>query len=191
MKLIIYAILMMLVTACASKPPAILQPVEKQRHQQHLADLQDWQFQGRLAYIEGKQKQSASVQWQQQQKDFSLSLTTFIGIQILALSQDEEQAILEIDDQTHHADNATALLYELTQWHIPVNQMSRWLKGQKTAGDIVNYSPSGWITSLTHGQWQVNYQQYKQVNQVALPHEIVVKGQGLTIKLRINKWTLH
>ena len=188
---IICCILVLLLTACSSRPPIILLPVEKQQHQQQLSDLQQWQFKGRLAYSDKKQKHSASVLWQQQQDDFLLSLHSFIGTQILALQQTADGATLDIDDEIHRAANATRLLYQLTQWHVPVNDLSNWLKGKKNPHDDVTYSSSGWISALKHRQWHVEYNQYKPVDNYLLPHEIVIKGQGRTIKLRINQWTLN
>ncbi|WP_416305007.1 lipoprotein insertase outer membrane protein LolB [Neptunicella sp. SCSIO 80796] len=191
MKFTISFLLVLLLGACSSRPNLPAESVESQLHQQQLSQLTHWQIDGRMAYIDGKEKHSANFSWQQQPGTFNLDLRTFIGTSILHLQQQKQNATLEMDNEYYTAPNATELLDKLTGWHIPVKQLSTWIKGQSTGKEQVTLATAGWVEQLIYQGWRVDYSHYQAVSHLALPHEVRLQKQQRKIILRINQWQLN
>ncbi len=188
MKFIVPSLIILLLSACSSRPFLPDAPLDSQLHQQQLEKITNWQIEGRLAYIDEQQKHSANFTWQQQPTMFSLDLRTFIGTSILHLEQQPQVATLDMDEGHYTAINATELLTQLTGWRIPVKQLRTWIKGQTTGLEKVTWSDSGWISELRYDGWTVSYNNYQPVKHTVLPHEIRLKKQQRRIILRINQW---
>ena len=111
-----------LLTGCAifkSKPQnqqtnQSINPAEKLTH---------WQLKGKLIFKSPEEKFSASLNWSQQNEDSDIRLTTFLGISILKLKQNQQGANLEYDGNNYQAKDAKTLLSNHTNLHWPIAQM--------------------------------------------------------------------
>lgn len=191
MKKSCYLLLLVLVAACSSRPPLPISSIDSQQRQQGLQQLENWQIEGRMAYMDAHEKHSASFIWHQQHRWFSLDLNTFIGTNILHLQQKSDGAELEMDNKHYQRPTAGILLSELTGWQLPVAQFSNWLKGQALGTEQVQYSPQGWINQLSWQGWTINYADFRLVNGTLLPFDIRLQHQQQRIKIRINQWQLN
>ncbi len=196
--LIIFS-LFILLSGCSTTPesPEITGELTDDQYQQQLSQLSNWQFKGKLAFITPKERQSANVLWQTHNQQLEkLSLSTFLGINILELEKQPNDYVIHVDDESHHGTNLSYLIWQLTGLTLPVNALNDWLKARPhIANDQLIYDqnniyPSGLISDFNQQQWQVKYRQYRPVNQIMLPHKIDITQGQLSIKLQINRWEL-
>lgn len=192
-----YAVLIMLLTACSSKP--VIKPITTIKTANEriytLQKLTRWQVQGKMAVIQGKKRQSASLNWlyNSDNKTQELDLTTFLGINILSINTANYKHTVTVDGKEHHGNNLEEIIYRLTGMVLPTKALTYWIKGiPYLESDIVTYTDintTKQISSyLQNKLWTINYSNYTDVNGVALPTQITLKQQDIKIKLAINNW---
>ena len=112
------------------------------------------------------------------------------------MSGDKEQVSLQYDDNTYEDTDPSFLIWRITGWQIPVEHFPMWVKGQHQPDAKVLTSPQGWINQLQPscvncGDWLINYDNYKKINQIWLPHKIILHNKENNSKLiiRVNSWS--
>ncbi len=190
-RLMVISILIILISACATRPVPQYS-VNAQSHQKQLQQIRNWQIRGKLAFRSEQDKFSASLNWRQQDKDFRVNLSSFLGTNILLLEKHQGQVELQYDDNLYQHINAAALLYELLGWTIPVESISQWIKGQTSAEAQAEFSDNGLVSRLqTADGWVVNYSDYRQTGETLLPHQISLQAGPNRIKIRVDAWQLN
>lgn len=197
----LYLILLMFflfISGCANTIP------EKQRifsnWQAHLDNQAKWKANGKLAFISKKERPpSVNFSWQNhgdnKTPDFKLKLTTFIGTQILLLTQTKYSAQLDYDSKTYRDTNAQNMLSRLTNLSFPVNDAPSWLKGRPESAQIkydeLDRIISATIKDIQGDTWQVTYNQYVKNSGVWLPTKLNLVRNDLKIKMQIHSWQLN
>ncbi|KGJ95757.1 lipoprotein insertase outer membrane protein LolB [Thalassotalea sp. ND16A] len=192
--------IMLFLTACTTPLPQ--QPVveqllqDKNERAAQLAQLTSWTIKGKIAFIEGDDKQSANLYWQQDNNTLQLKLTSFLGVNVLTLSSANEQHVLTANGKTYTDDNLEDLLNQVSAIRLPVKALSYWLKGLKAqTEDVVLYSQTTQLPEtlnawVNHTYWHIDYQQYNLVNNYRLANKISIKHRDLTIKIAIHHWDI-
>ncbi|WP_440873774.1 lipoprotein insertase outer membrane protein LolB [Thalassotalea sp. PLHSN55] len=189
-----------LLGACSSisttnnEQPVYSQAVNE-RNAQMLA-LTDWQLKGKIAFLQGKQKESANINWRYSGSNNNqrLDLTTYLGINVLHLNSANEQNTIKVDGKSYQSKNLDQLIFSLTGYVLPTKALTFWLKGLPYSNqDIVSYEPqsqlpSTLISQYDNQQWQVIYNKYKNIDGYQLPTSITIKQNNLTIKVAIHQW---
>jgi outer membrane lipoprotein LolB len=167
-------------------------------HQLSLKQIDHWLIKGKLGFKSPDKKQSANFRWQQTQQQYQLNMTSIIGTSLLNMKGDEKGVNLTTDDETYHDTDPSYLIWRITGWQIPVEKLRFWIKGQHQKNDMVIISQQGWISQLQPScnnckNWLINYDNYKLVNDVWLPHKVVLNNRHNNSQLlvRVNKWDLH
>ncbi len=160
-----------------------------------LTNQKTWRVQGKLAFISPDERQSANLNWQQQENSSNLVLTSFIGTRILQLKQSRDIAELEFDDKVYVDSNASALLKRLTGFALPVNNASDWLKGTIDShtlqvDELGRAKQVLWIDNEGK-QWQINYANYIQSAGFWLPTKLTLKHQKIRIKIQLHDWRFN
>jgi outer membrane lipoprotein LolB len=160
-----------------------------------LASQQTWQIKGKLAFISPDERQSANLNWQQRTNKNQLLLTSFIGTQVLALTQTNEGAVLEFDNQIYQEPDAQHLLRNLTGLTLPVKQADNWLKGTIETHSL-HVDELGRAISVewydeAEIKWQINYTDYIQSHGFWLPSKLTLKHQQIKIKIQIYDWQFN
>ncbi|WP_082664356.1 lipoprotein insertase outer membrane protein LolB [Pseudoalteromonas sp. 10-33] len=160
-----------------------------------LTNQKTWRVQGKLAFISPDERQSANLNWQQQENSNNLVLTSFIGTRILQLKQSRDIAELEFDDKVYVDSNASALLKRLTGFALPVNNASDWLKGTIDShtlkvDELGRAKQVLWIDNEGK-QWQINYTNYIQSAGFWLPTNLTLKHQKIRIKIQLYDWRFN
>lgn len=192
------AVMICLLSACSSVPQGPTGPVNLPAQLAQLATVKHWEIKGKMAIKDPSQSLSANIVWRVQEPDFSFRMTNFLGVTLVDLSAQEGLATLKADNETYTDSNAAALIYQVTGWDIPLQPLLGWIKGLPREDDSYQLNDSGLLTQLTPscfscGNWQISYSQYRQVNDIWLPHSIVLTDTSSTnhwIKIRVNSWTL-
>lgn len=198
-KIIVYAFLVVFgLSACTSleNQSAQISTINIDNRADFLRQQTHWSAKGKIAFISPEEKQSANFYWKQSPNKRELSLSTFLGVNVLHLESANEQHTLKVDGQKYQHDNLEELLESVSGLPLPVEAFQYWLKSidylpsDKFQIDPVTKLPSALSTSINGQQWQVSYDKYKTVNGVMLAHKIQATERDLTIKIAITKWQL-
>jgi len=189
-------------SGCASKtalnPPQLNKLINKEQHIKQLQQLSQWKITGKIAFIQGKERESASLYWliDENQNSQTLNLTTFLGINVLSLTSLNNNHQLSVDGENYSGKNLEQLIYSSTGLTLPTKAMSYWLKGLTySESDIINYHPQTHlpqqlISSYNQKNWQISYAKYRQFGLHQLPTKLTIKQGNLMIKISINQWSL-
>lgn len=187
LKLLLKIVLLLtLLVGCTSLP--------KQTTQQTVLPLQYWDISARMAFKSPEESFSATLDWHHLDNVSNVRLSKLLGGTLLTMNLDGTGASLTMDDKQYRDRDAERLLYELTGWLIPINEMHQWVQGfapETSEYQSIEKNPNGTIKSMqSHAGWQVSYQRYQQVGQLLLPSDLTIKREKLRIKLRINDWSI-
>ncbi len=194
-------ILTIVINGCTTSPPKSLteqtnQTIEQRNAQ--LARINDWQLNGKIAFIQSDNRESASIRWQylQSKNSQKLDLNSYLGINVLHLASKDNIHTIEVDGKSYQSDNLDQLITSLTGLTLPTQALTLWLKGLAFhPSDKITYSarnqlPSVLISEHNNQHWQIIYANYQQVKGVLLATKFTIKQNDLLIKISVKKWSL-
>ncbi|MBU2978875.1 lipoprotein insertase outer membrane protein LolB [Alteromonas sp. C1M14] len=185
-------------SACTTLPDGPQQAVDLPIQLAKLNDINQWQIKGKMAIRQGKKAVSANMNWKTNQADFKFRLTNLLGITLVNMDYSQGLAVLEADDKTYEHSDPSALIYEVTNWDIPVHKLLSWIKGLPLKDDVYQLNDKQLLASLspnceTCSSWQVSYSQYGNVEGIWLPYQLTLRQtdkDNTMIKIRIDSWEL-
>ena len=190
-----------LLSGCSSQPKEVSKQLLNQditQRNQQLTALIDWQISGKIAFIQDKKRESASIQWhyQESKQKQRLDLTTYLGINVLHLQSNHNIHTIKVDGSEHQGTNLDELIFSLTGLILPTEALTYWLKGlpyQTT--DQFTYSkqtqlPTTLTSRYNHDIWQISYDNYQVINKYRLATKFTIRQNNLLIKIAIKQWTL-
>ncbi len=163
--------------------------------QQQLKQKTNWKLAGKMAFMEAKNRQSANLNWQTEQNLSKFSLTSFIGTNILTLTQhNKEHFEIEYDGNHYTGQSGQHLIDQLTGLNLPFVDDVNWLKGLPNS-PLYEYDELYRVTQAQlidgDGQtWFVDYNNYKKHQGFWLPYAITLRHNTLKIKLKIYTWQI-
>jgi outer membrane lipoprotein LolB len=178
-------------------------PVESNQKNQDLAtrnqkvsQLNSWTIVGKIAFIDSQKRQSASLHWQKNSADQteSLNLSTLFGINVLALTRQQDNFVLEVDGNLYNTADLDHLIYTLTGLDLPTRAMSHWLKGLAfLPTDKVDYHaktqlPQFLTSRYNNKDWLIKYNKYHHIGPFQLAKQLTIIQGGLRIKIVIHSW---
>lgn len=201
-KLVICCALAMIFTACSSKSsidnnqPNI--SYSKNNRSTYLKQLQNWQINGKIAFINGKERDSANLYWLNDTEKGveELNLTTFLGIKVLQASLNNGIYRIEVDGEQYQHTNIDYMISALTGYQLPSSALKYWLKALPYQNsDVIEYNNQTQLPETITGiydfkTWQISYQNYRKVQHLDLPHQLTIKQQDITIKISIHQWNI-
>lgn len=156
-------------------------------------NVDHWYLRGHVYLITPTQRQASSLIWQRTAEQEDITLLSGLGTTILQLTQQPTTASLTIDGQTYHSQRAETLLFQLTQWRMPLQQMHLWLKGhpnlpesqirRDSTGRILSFQ-----TSIAKKQWQVSYPKWHVQHGATIPKIIEIRQGDMRLKINISEW---
>lgn len=171
---------------------------DQHQRQTTLATIEDWKVSGKLIFKSPKKKFSASLKWTQQKDKSDIRLTTFLGISIMKMLNDQYSATLQADGQTYRSSNPESLLYRTTGLTLPVNDLPQWMKGatpeyrnHSTVFDEQFRIKQIKLLDSANQQWTIDYQGYKAVGFHQLPQKIRLSGGDIVATIKISDWELN
>ena len=206
-KILFFGLLLVLVSACTTVPKGPKQAINLTAQLKKVADVNQWQMRGKIAFRQGKEGASVNLNWKNDSGDFDFRLTNFLGVTLVDLKVDNEQSILEADGETYKDAEPEPLIYQVTGMIIPVDSLLSWVKGLPLAGDKYTLTDKGLVNTLESEcnycrNWQVSYDNYGSVEttnaeKVWLPHSITLtqveteNSPKTQLKIKIYQWTLN
>lgn len=154
-----------------------------------LQQLQNWQLSAKLGIITPDERGSLSLFWRQNSDDYRMNLTNVVGKRVFDLSRRGQQVqLIDSNGQRHQADNARELVWRLTGWDLPVEQLSYWIKGLPGEGDQVSYDQHGRPQTINAHGWQLSYLGYTQIDGLWLPSRLDLIHNDTKLRLAISQW---
>ena len=166
----------------------------------NVSQLTQWQASGKLAFITPTDKQSVNFIWSQNNDDYKVNFNTFLGINVLSIKRDRNGIVISADGKDYQSDNPQQLVFELTGWWLPMDNLSRWLKADITdnegdisvnnIGNIQSFTPHCDQTNCAN-QVIIHYDQFQSAAHLILPHRLTIKTQGITpqtLKIKVQRW---
>ena len=196
-RVFLLTLVLSVVSACTTTYTSKQLQQDKNERSVQLESLNSWTIKGKIAFIQPNDKQSANIYWQQSPQHTQLKLTTFLGVNVLTLTSNENQHSLTVDGKTYHDSSLENLLLQTTGLQLPVHALIYWVKGLKASNnDIVYYSddtqlPSSIDANINDLLWRINYQSYGLYGDYRLANKLSIEHDDLTIKLAINRWELN
>ncbi len=174
----------------------LTQSIEYRNEQ--LLKLNTWTIAGKIAFINSKERQSATLHWQKDQNTHSesLNLSTVFGINVLELKREKSNFSLEVDGETYQTQDLDNLIYQLTGLNLPTRAMSHWLKGiAYLPSDYIQYHditqlPTMLTSNYNNRSWQINYSKYHHIGPFQLAKQLTIRQDDLRIKIVIHSWQI-
>ena len=186
-------LLALVLSGCANQ--AAIGPagdLDWQQHQIQVAQLQNWELQGKLGFKNALQGGSANLSWLQDQKQYSLSLSGPFGAGSAIIEGDQYLARMQQGDQIY-SNSPELLAQQLTGLAIPVDALSWWARGvpSPTEAPINNLvsGPSGEASSFEQAGWQLSFSKYSRKNNRNLPGKITGQLGEQSFKLIVSAWS--
>jgi outer membrane lipoprotein LolB len=157
-----------------------------------LAAMPDWRLEGRVALTNGKRGGTGRLEWTQRGPAFEVVLSAPVTRQGWRLAGDRGQARLEgLEGGTRHGPDAAALLREATGWEIPVEALSRWVRGARAPGGGARlaFSADGRLARLEQDGWTLDYADWRpQAGGLELPMRVTASREPARVRLVVDAW---
>jgi len=202
MKNIITLLFVFMLSGCSvfSEPEPELAPegisLTWETHQQSIATLSKWSISAKLAIFLKDERETANLYWEQNQDNYNIQLTSFIGTRILSIKKNKNGVeIINNDGDTFTGNNAEQLIQEISPGlNLPISALQQWIKGNPINASYTLNEQQRVSTllgeNLDSSAWQIKYQQYQYFSGIALPRKLDLKRDNLRLKIAINQWQI-
>ena len=137
MKNIFTLLFVLMLSGCSvfSEPEPELAPegvsLTWETHQQSIATLSKWSITGKLAIFLQDERETANLYWEQNEDNYNIELTSFIGTRILTIKKNKHGVeIINNDGDTFTGNNAEQLIQEISPGlNLPISALQQWIKG--------------------------------------------------------------
>ena len=171
------------------KPDADLLAGQSAR-EKALAAQSGWQLQGRLGVSDGRDSGSGSLQWRQDGDAFRFSVHAPVTGKTWVLSGDAQHAVLEgLREQPVAADDASRLLERELGWHVPVVELTHWVRAARASGEArIEFRADGLPAAIEQDGWKIEYPDYDSAHQPPLPRKIFASRGSYRVRLAVSEW---
>lgn len=161
----------------------------EQREQQLMA-MNEWSLKGRLALSGPADSGSGSLDWQQQGVDYRFTMHAPVTGKTWTLSGNGQTAeLLGLQPTPITARDASTLLERELGWKVPVIELANWVRGVRANGPAeVIFRPDGLPAEFRQGDWLIEYREYDDTRQPALPRRIFASNGEYKVRLAIQRW---
>ncbi len=193
LKILIPLLLVSYLTGCSTVQPVKQSPPETIKKTLPNKTLHTWHAIGAIAIWTPHGNTTAHWRWQQQNAHYTLQLAgPFNSGAIQITGQPGNVQLTTANGTIHTARSAEQLLLNETGWSLPVSFLYSWLRGSP-----VPHLPAT-ITKNTHQQislftqngWTIRYLDFTAINGFTLPVKIIIKKQGVNLRIVIRQWKI-
>jgi outer membrane lipoprotein LolB len=159
-----------------------------------LAPRTSWNFDGHFAVSDGHDGGSGTLTWQADGANFSLVLRAPVTGKTVQLQGGPGGAVLTgLRELPIRGDNAQALLTDEFGWHMPVEQLTWWVRGLRAPESPaeVSYGKDGLPSLLQQDGWTVEYRDWYADSKPPLPRKIYAAKPPYTVRLLIEQWRIE
>ena len=194
----VFLVMLTMLTGCATQPVQAPSPLANQaQYQAHLAKLatiSQFNLKGRLSANTQKQGFSGSVMWQHQPATDEIAIYSPLGGQVAAIRHDETGVTLvDTKGNSVTANDAETLTEQTMGWRLPLAGLTDWALGRPSASSAVesaSWDEAGRLTKLKQSGWEIEYLNYQDKQDHALPGKIFMRSEQVNLKLLVEDWKL-
>lgn len=162
-----------------------------QQHQASIANIRNFNVGGRMGVQTDGRGVSGTIQWQHHDNKDDIALYSPMGGKMADVkSTDDKVTLISSDGKIYTADDAETLTQQTLGWRLPVTNLSDWVLGRPTQAPIEQsiFDASGKLTKLVQDGWEIEYQEYRAVDEHQLPNKLTLRNPKLYLKLVIERW---
>ncbi|WP_282247174.1 lipoprotein insertase outer membrane protein LolB [Stenotrophomonas sp. PS02300] len=157
-----------------------------------------WSFQGRVAVSKGRNGGSGRIDWQQQARQYVVSLSAPVTRQSWTLSGDSGNRSGRLDGVEggpRQGEDAQQVLLEATGWDIPVNQLPDWVRGLVAEGATaaeIDRDAEGRPRRVRQMGWDIQFLDWypAEGDRPVLPRRIEAVNGDAKVRLLVDGWVL-
>lgn len=183
---------LVLLAGCASRSPAPdMQRASGQweAQQERLADLQDWELQGKAGLRTPEDSTSANLDWRQTPYYFRILLSGPFGSGRSVLEGREGRVSLTTGEGRAEADSPKALMEQELGWSLPVSALTDWIRGLPAdRPHHLEKDEQGFPARLEQDGWRIEYRDWTRVDELWLPRRMKLTYDDLTVTLVVTRW---
>ena len=189
-------LLIILVSGCATTPKEPELPLDlrqslwEARHKQ-LQQMNHWELVGRLGLQVPDQSGSMSVEWLQNQQNFTVYLDGPLGQSLARIERSDQGIVVEADGKRYEGRTPEALLFNITGWQLPVSYLRFWVQGMPVPdiqAGAMQLDNQGQLLHLQQAGWMIEYLEYRNQSPVSLPGRIRVVRDNIQMTLVARRW---
>lgn len=174
MRAFAYALVVLLVTACAQLESKVPQDVQ-------------FDLSGRLAARYGNESFTGNLAWRHADSADEMLITSPLGAGIARIVREGSQVTLSTaEPKEYRAADAESLTEEVLGFRVPLAGLADWVRGrpsEKTPAKT-DYGDDGRLRSLEQGGWKIDYLEYEG----KLPSRMRLFYPGIELRLAISQW---
>ena len=203
--------LFILLSGCISispdTPPADQDSNQIWVEQQKLnSSITNWSLKGKIGVTSGRKGGSATINWSYLDQRQDIELYGPFGGGRVRITADQDSATLkDTKGNSIRGSSAQEVLFMRLGWQVPFEELIMWSRGlpDQHAFDI-KIDEAGLLKSLKQDSWQVEYQEYRKVNEFILPRKLTITslpgsieiydddgnyiGDELRVKVILKRW---
>ena len=166
--------------------------------QQPLAEFPDydsWQFRGRVSLTRGEEGWHAGVKWQEDAGVYDLRLSGPLGQGAVQVTGREGLVRLTAaNGQVIIANDADALVADVTGWQFPVRGIRYWVRGLPAPAPqppaVISRDEAGMLQRLEQSGWDIEYTRFQYIDGWNWPTRMRLVNEELVVRLVIDDWVL-
>lgn len=182
----------LVLAACAAprvKPDSDLLARQAER-ERALANEPNWTISGRLGVSNAKDAGSGSLEWKQDGDAFRFSVHAPVTGKTWVLAGDAHRVVLEgLREQPVEGTDAAALLERELGWHVPVAELTEWVRAARAKGEAeIEFRSDGLPAVIRQDGWKIEYPDYDEAHQPPLPRKVFASRGEYRVRLSVSEW---
>ena len=164
------------------------------------AKAADFGLIGRVSVKGGKESFSGGVQWHHRERGDEILLLSPLGQTLAQIQRTPEGVHLTTSErESYYAANVENLTEQVLGWRLPLTGLQYWVQSMSSPATVaaVDMNIDGQVMAIRQDGWTIDYLAYSPMapveasqKQTALPRLLMLKRDGLQIKLVIDAWNV-
>ena len=163
-------------------------------HQNRIQSFENWNFTGRLGLRVPKRSGSMSIEWLQNNQQYTIYLDGPFGVSLAQIEGNERQVSALVSDGGKIVGRTPEyLMYQLTGWDLPVSNLKYWVRGLPAPGGDaqISLNYAGVPEKISQQGWSVEYLRFDDENGISIPSRIRASSGDIQITLVVSDWQLR
>ena len=139
---------------------------------------------------DGRDSGSGSLTWTQRGDRYQFELHAPVTGKTWLLSGDANHSRLQgLREEMLEGNNAASLLQRELGWRVPVAELAWWARGMRAPGEAqLSLRGDGLPARIVQAGWQVDFLDYDESVQPALPRKLFAESGNYKVRLAIQRW---
>lgn len=187
--------LIALTAACAG-PGSVALPelTDWEARQAILADVDEWEFAGRIGVSAGDAGFNGQLRWRQDGVVFRARINGPLGIGTMFVNGDNRELTLtDRNGDVTELQDAEVQLRQMYGWTIPVTSLRFWALGipDPASPAETEFGEDGQLRTLRQQNWLVDFTKYGEGGGQMLPRRLSAVNDDVKVRLVIDNWVFR